>query len=260
MAKYLIIPDQNAVEESLSLAKDYNCGFEFNDFFSPVILDAKEQKEELISFYQSLKLPEIRTLHGDFFDVTIFSSDEKIAAISEERIYQSLEVAKQLKCRGVVFHGNINPFLTAKIYRDNWLSKNAAFFRKVCGEFPEMNLYMENMFDRCPDDLCKLAEALKDVPNFGICFDYAHAFISGLEMIKWCESLGPYIKHVHINDNDGVQDLHLAVGDGIIDWEEFIHFQKLYFPDATVLIETTGTEKQRRSIQYMRKKQFPGMG
>ena len=251
MSKYLIIPDRHHMDESLGMAKQYNLGFEFNDFFTPKMLDNKEKCEKIAKFYDSLEMPGILTSHGDFFDVIIFSSDERIAAISETRVRESMEIAKRVHAKGVIFHTNYEPFLTAAPYRKDWRDKNEAFFRKICGEFPDINVFMENMFDQDPVELKKLAARMKDVENFGVCLDYAHAYISRTPVSVWVKELAPYIRHVHINDNDGENDLHLAVGDGIIDWRKFLNLQREYFPDATVLVETTPLDRQKKSLEFM---------
>ena len=107
------------------------------------------------------------------------------------------------------------------------------------------------MFDQSPDTLKTLAERMADVDNFGVCLDYAHAYISKTAISEWVKTLAPYIRHVHINDNDGENDLHLAVGEGVIDWKKFLKLKKEYFPDVTILIETTPLEKQRKSLEFM---------
>lgn len=251
MAKYLIIPDRKHFAESQELAKKYNLGFEFNDFFNPKMLDNKDKLEEVISFYKGNELPELITTHGDFFDVLVFSDDDEIVRISERRIRESIEVGVRLGCKAVIVHSNVNPYLTAEICKSNWLVRNELFFRKVCEEYPNISILMENMFDQNPDDMVKLAERLEDVDNFGICLDYAHAYISRSSVTEWVKALAPYIMHVHINDNDGENDQHLAVGDGVVDWKKFLTLQKEYFPDATVLVETSSLENQRKSLEYM---------
>ena len=59
------------------------------------------------------------------------------------------------------------------------------------------------------------------------------------------------MKHLHINDNDFGQDLHLSVGDGKIDWKMFKIYYEIYFPEATVLIEVNGMEKIRKSLDFL---------
>ena len=251
MNRYLIIPDRHHIEESIALSKQYNLGFEFNDFFTPKMLDNKEKCERIACMYDEQDMPDLLTSHGDFFDVLVFSADEKIAEISEMRVKESMEIAKRVHASAVIFHTNYEPFLTAQLYLDNWRIKTEMFFRKICEEYPEINVYMENMFDQSPDTLKTLAERMADVDNFGVCLDYAHAYISKTAISEWVKTLAPYIRHVHINDNDGENDLHLAVGEGVIDWKKFLKLKKEYFPDVTILIETTPLEKQRKSLEFM---------
>ena len=69
MNRYLIIPDIENIDEYLELAKKYNLGFEFNDFFFPKMLSDKEACEERINSYKKYELPDLLTSHGDFFDL-----------------------------------------------------------------------------------------------------------------------------------------------------------------------------------------------
>ena len=64
------------------------------------------------------------------------------------------------------------------------------------------------------------------------------------------------MKHVHINDNDLHSDLHLAVGEGMIDWDGFMLNCEKYFKDCTILIETNGAKKQRASIEFLKRYGF----
>lgn len=253
MSRFLIIPMINELEESVELAKEYGFGFEFNDFFIPDVLDDNALTEKLIEKYNACGLPDHCTLHGDFFDVLVFSDDREIRRISEMRIRQSLDIARMIGAKGVVFHTNSNPDLTAKLYIDHWISRNEAFWRKILSEYSDMNIYMENMFDDSPRLLAALAERLSDMDNFGVCFDYAHAVIYGSDIDDWVDTLAPYVKHMHINDNDLKNDLHLAVGDGKIDWQHFKSvFEGKLSGAESVLIETSSIEKQRRSALFLR--------
>lgn len=250
MKQFLIIPDRNRLDESLELAGKYGFGFEYNDFFYPDVLDDTELTDEIIGKYQSCDLPEVCTMHGDFFDVIVFSQDRRIREISEIRIRQSLDTARRLGVTGTVFHTNQNPAFRSESYVSGWLKSNISFWGRILPEYSDMNIYIENMCDSSPDMLGALARELSVFDNFGVCLDYAHAEVFGGGADSWVEQLAPYTKHMHINDNDLKEDLHLAVGDGRIDWERFRgHLDS--FGDITVLIETSDLENQRRSAEYL---------
>lgn len=252
MSRFLIIPQLNELDKSLELAEKYGLGFEYNDFFIPDIMDDKKLSDELISRYKSHELPDCCTMHGAFFDVLIFSEDRRICSISEDRIRTSLEFACRLGARGVVFHTNHTPALTSESYVNGWLNKNEAFWRRILPEYPDICVYMENMFDTSPYMLSALAKRMADVPNFGVCLDYAHAVIYGSDIDSWVTELSSHIRHLHINDNDLKNDLHLAVGDGSIDWQRFRKsYNSCLCRADTALIETSSIEAQRRSAKYL---------
>lgn len=212
MKKILVVPKLENIDEYLNLAEKYNLGFEFNDFYFPRLLDDEETLEGLIQTYTAQQLPDYTTMHGVFYDVVPCSIDERIRQIPQFRIKQSLDVARRLGVRAVVFHTGYNPGLNSKEYIDFWVETNCTFWRAVLEQNKDLNIYLENMFETSSDILRALAERLKGYSNFGLCLDYAHAKLYGGNPSLWAEALSEYIKHVHINDNDGSSDQHLAWG------------------------------------------------
>ena len=257
MGSIYLIPDRNRIEESMKLAKQYEACFEYNDFFSPAVLEDEAKIEELIAFYQGLDRDRSQdTLHGAFLDVTIHSDDPAIRAVSEHRVRQCMEIADRLGIRGVVFHTNTIPNFRVDFYQKNWLACNERFWHQILKEFPNLSVFIENMFDEEPDLLAQLAEKMQDEERFGICFDYAHAQVFGYDIDDWMEQLGKYVKHMHINDNNLVADLHQSVGSGQIDWNVFnANMQKKEIA-ASVLVEVKDLEVQKKSLEYMQEKRI----
>lgn len=252
MSKLYLVPDRTDMDRMCSLAEDYGCAFEYNDFYVAEVMDDPGRQEEIIASYGRCRGSFAQdTMHGAFLDVTIHSSDPLIREASMLRVRQSMEIAERMKLRGVVFHtGRLANFRVAS-YLDHWREQNAVFFTELAGQYPNQQIYMENMFDEAPDVIAGLAEQMRDVENFGICLDYAHAMLSGRSGQEWIETLAPYIRHIHINDNDLVNDLHLPVGDGRLDFEEFDRLIRRYRVDVPVLVEVSGYEAQKKSLEYM---------
>lgn len=254
-----LIPDRQNLEDSLELVNRYEGAFEYNDFFLAAVLDDKKKQQEIIDTYARVRSDFSRdTMHGAFLDVTVHSSDVRIREVSELRIRQSLDIAKEMGLRGAVFHTNRLYGFRDAVYLKNWQETNERFFRTICEEYPNQQIFMENMFDEAPDVLTEFAERMSDCPNFGICLDYGHGAISNVSESEWIKNLAPYIKHMHINDNDLKNDLHAPVGSGQLDWKRFTEEIKRYEINTTVLVEVTGVEKQRKSLEYMEKERiFP---
>ena len=203
MGNIHFIPDRNRIDESVALAEKYNACFEYNDFSKPDVYTDEAKCDELVKFYKSLDRDRKKdTLHGAFLDVTVHSTDEQIRQISMLRVKKSLDIARELGIRGVVFHTNFIPNFRLGYYRDFWLEQNVDFFTKMCTEYSDLEIFIENMFDEDYDMILNLASQMNNVGNFGICLDYAHASSFGNNAKEWFINLFPYITHIHINDND----------------------------------------------------------
>ena len=255
MKAVYLIPDRNRMEESMALAKKYGAYYEYNDFYSPAVLEDEEKIEELITFYKELDRDRSKdTLHGAFLDVTIHSDDPVIRAASEHRVRQCMQIADRLGIRGVIFHTNTIPNFRVDYYQKNWVARNATFWHQILKEFPNLYVFIENMFDEEPELLAQLAIRMENEDRFGICFDYAHAQVFGYDIDDWMEQLGRYVKHMHINDNNLVADLHQSVGSGQIDWNIFNMKMLENEMNVSVLIEVKDLEVQKKSLEYMQEK------
>lgn len=253
MTQLYMIPDFKSVAESAQYAAEQDLRFEYNDFIFPSVLDDEKLVEERIAEYKRLNRDCSKdTMHGAFFDVTVFSYDAKIREVSLLRMRQSMEIAKKMGLRGVVFHGNHFPFLHGEVYDTNWLNRTEEAVRELAKEYPDFEIFMENMFDDTPEMLRKLAERLQDVKNFGICLDYSHAQITSKNGVVWFEQLGKFVRHIHVNDHCFAGDVHMAPGEGMTDWEEFFCLKEQYAPEATVLCEVSGLEKARKGISFLK--------
>ena len=257
MTRFYFIPDARNPEATVRFAKEQDAYFEYNDFIFPDMLDDTAGVEERIALYRSLDRDMSKdTMHGAFFDVTVFSYDAKVREISRLRMRQSMEIAKKMGLRGVVFHGNYLPFLKRKQYDANWLSYTEEVLRELAGEYPDTEIYLENMFEDSPELLGVLAERLNDVKNFGICLDYSHALLSSGEGESWFVRLSAFIRHIHVNDHCFDGDVHMVPGEGQTDWKEFFRLKEAYAKDASIHCEVSGLDAARKGIDFLKKNAY----
>lgn len=252
MGRFLIVSLADKLDDYEALAREYGVGFEYNDFYGSDVLDDENALADIIGRYEETYVPEYCTMHGAFIDVVVFSQDKEIARISKLRIRQSLEVARRIKAKGVVFHTNVNPYLTYDGYMEQAIEGIADYLEELLKEYRDINIYVENMFDDNPYTLLGISKRLSIYDNYGVCLDYAHASLSHTDMDIWIKELHSFVKHLHINDNDLIHDLHMPVGAGRINWNTFRDFYLKYFRDCSVLIETTDPSNQRESIEYLK--------
>lgn len=246
-----LIPDSEQLEQSLQLQRTYGTAFEYNDFISPSMLDNRAAVEERISQYQGLNRDCSRdTLHGVIYDILVHSLDPMVREVANHRIRQSMDIAAALGVRGVIFHTNLRGDFTEPMYQQGYLAANEQYWKQLLSDYPKLCVYLENVFDASPDMLCRLAERMKTEPRFGVCFDIGHAFLTKSAQAEWLDGILPYTKHLHLNDNMGQSDEHLALGEGRIDWNLFVSKMQSHPGDATALLEVKGYERQLESLRF----------
>lgn len=251
MNNFLVVSFEKTLEEQLKLANEYGVALEINDFYDPDVLDNPEETERIVEKYQQLGIPVNSTMHGAFFDVILHSRDAVVRKNSRHRMRQSMEIADRLGVCGVVFHTNYQPQICGTDYEYSVIEQNAAYVKELLEAYPHINIYLENMFEDGPGILVEIAKRLKGYDNFGICLDYGHAFVYGTDIQEWVVATAPFLKHLHINDNDLKRDLHLAIGEGAIDWKQFAVFCQQYFSGCSVLVEVYNVDGQKSSLEFL---------
>lgn len=250
---YLITAKEKDLEEHLEIAKKYHIGLEVDDFFEPAVYEDNAKVDQLIELYKATGLMDKSTMHGAFYDVIPFSLDRSIRELSLQRMKQSMEIAKRLGVKAVVFHTNYEPALRNEQYTRRVIEKMVSSLELLLQEYSTLHIYLENMLDDTPDILEEISKRLSDYDNYGICLDWAHVNIYSVLRKEWIDRLSEWIRHLHVNDNDILTDAHLAVGCGKIDWMELkTYLQKNLHPD-TIVIETGQPKDQIYSLEYLQK-------
>lgn len=249
---WLIVPDFGRLDESAALAREYGAAFEYDDFYAPEVYEDDAELERRIAGYLALERDRSRdTLHGVFFDIKPNSRDSVIRQRSRALMRQSLAIANRLGVRGVVFHSDVFGGIRLSTPPGAWLDAAEALFRQLCAENPGLDLWLENTVEQEPDQLVALAQRMADVPNFGLALDYAHASLSATDGAAWLRQMGPYVRHVHLNDNDLYADRHWPVGKGSIDYPRFAALAEEHIPGVPMLMEVRTLEDARESLEAM---------
>ncbi len=128
---------------------------------------------------------------------------------------------------------------------DEVLAVNAAFYTELCDYASRLGVTV------CVENMPWLTFPLSSVEasirlcelvgrdNMGICLDTGHAAIFfGSDVASAVRLAGGRIKALHIHDNNGKCDEHLAIGDGIIDWDAFADSLREIGYDGVVSVET----------------------
>ncbi|MBP5445872.1 MAG: sugar phosphate isomerase/epimerase [Acholeplasmatales bacterium] len=247
MKKLLMIPRINELEENLKLRDKLNIGFEYNDFFIPDLLDDEKALKERVNAYK--KVGGFNTIHGVFFDICFNSSDKLIKDASYKRARQTLDIAKELGCKKIVFHTNYIIGFNSNDYKKMWVERNALAYKEFLKEYQDIEILIENMFDNNDILIRELLDMVND-KRFRMCLDIAHANLSDESISEWIKNCKKYVSHIHINDNFKDVDSHLAIGDGNMDYD-YIISELNKMDDISILIEVKNTPDFIKSYDYL---------
>jgi sugar phosphate isomerase/epimerase len=89
------------------------------------------------------------------------------------------------------------------------------------------------------DDADYFAPIFEAIPDLGLHLDIGHANINTRKSHApaFLSRFGDRLKHVHLSDNKGRSDDHLAIGAGSIDWKKELKALKATGYDGTITLE-----------------------
>ena len=194
------------------------------------------------------------SVHSPFMDVNIASVQEKSRHNSIEQIKESIDLANKINAEAVVVHPGLAPFLANKYFLDR-VYEFADESIKELGEYGKDSgvlTTIENMptFDgMIYKDLNDLNDLL-DSLDMSMTLDIGHANHVGYAPD---EMIFDSIKHIHMHDNFGDDDAHLAFGEGSIDLKAIVNKLEEKNYDGIYIIEVNDYDSIKNSYEYMKK-------
>jgi len=167
------------------------------------------------------------TLHGPFIDLNPGSPDSAVRRVTEQRFEQLLELVPLFKPISVVCHAGYDT-KRYDYFKDTWLEASLEVWSWLAGRLAEngSRLMLENVYEDGPEDMRILFKRLKR-HGVGFCLDAGHvSAFSQTDLDVWLAVLGPYLGQLHLHDNFGNRDAHLAIGSGAIDFSKIFKYLK----------------------------------
>jgi len=94
--------------------------------------------------------------------------------------------------------------------------------------------------------------AAPESTGMGICIDTGHAnrarAVDVVDTLAYLEEFRDLIVEVHVNDNEGVEDLHLTPGVGTLDWSALLPAIRSLPRDPVICLEITSAEDPVRAL------------
>lgn len=159
------------------------------------------------------------TVHAPFMDIAPGSPDQLVRGVVRKRLQQVIDVVKILKPRTVVCHAAYED-RRYRHMKDKWLEYSFSVWRWFGSRVADEGgrLVLENVFENSPEELLDLFKALAR-EQVGFCLDVGHqAAFSSVSLERWLQVLGEFLHQLHLHDNNGIRDEHLAIGKGTVDF------------------------------------------
>ncbi len=183
------------------------------------------------------------SLHAPFADINIASPSKAMLSGSIKRLKESMRYANEMDAKLWVFHPGARTGISQFYPNAEW-RQNIASIQELYKEAEELgvNIALENLpakywfLMNTPEDFNKMYRETS-LP-IGIVLDLGHANLEG-QIQPFFNQLADKIIHIHASDNVGIDDDHLGIGYGKIDYGWFAEtIDKLGY-NRTVIIEST---------------------
>lgn len=191
------------------------------------------------------------SIHAPFMDLSPGAVDLRVREVTIRRYIETLEVAEVLMPEAVVFHSGYDRWKY-----DNrieiWLENSLETWKPVTEKAEELEIHLaiENIFEDDPENLRLLCTEMNS-DYFGICFDTGHFnLFSKLPLTDWLAPTKRFIKELHLHDNTGESDQHLAIGDGNFDFKTL--FAELNGINCIHTLEAHTRENALRSLERLK--------
>ncbi|TIH17083.1 sugar phosphate isomerase/epimerase [Marinifilum sp. JC120] len=196
------------------------------------------------------------TVHLPFLDLKPSSLNPAIRNASIDTLHTAFELAKVFSPKRMVMHPSFTSWLEPPLFERAYVNCVEGI-RRLSNLWPDHPpLCLENTYEFTPEPIVRLVKDLGR-ENIGICFDLGHwhSFSKGYEhgdFDLWFDAFAPHIKHLHLHDNHGSKDEHLALGQGSMNWDYIVTRTAELDPMPTFTLEPHNRDDFTLTYAYFR--------
>jgi sugar phosphate isomerase/epimerase len=195
------------------------------------------------------------TFHAPYMDLSPGSTDPAVLALTRRRFEQVLRLAVFFHPLRIVCHAGYD-WKRYGYLNERWLDNSLKTWEWMARGVKEVGgvLMLENVYERGPEEMVPLFERLR-AHGVRFCLDTGHQAVFGMTpLLAWTEVLHPYLGQLHLHDNLGDRDDHLAVGQGNIDFKVLLRaLRKLREDPLPVTLEPHREADLQPALEYLEK-------
>jgi len=189
------------------------------------------------------------TFHAPFMDLRPGALDDHIRQTSIDRIRQVLDLAPYFHPLKITCHASFDE--RYYVFGDDlWLEASVKTWKELivlASEYKTI-IALENIYEKNPRILRRLFESLAS-DRICFCFDTGHFNVFSYEPLNvWMREMGKYLGHLHLHDNFGQRDEHLAVGCGTFPFAELFQILRKMKINPTITLEAHNQDSLWQSM------------
>ncbi len=192
------------------------------------------------------------TLHAPFFDLTPGGLDPYILEKTRDKLARAFDLIGIFRPSSIVCHLQFEANKHGYVFND-WLAASLATWTPLVekAEHLQIPVMFENTYEKTPathrDFLTKLGKS-----NAGLCLDTGHLLAFAMSpWEKWLPEMLPWLGQLHIHDNRGKTDEHLAPGKGQFDFSGLFAFLRQNKCHPIITFEPHSEEDLRQTFTYL---------
>ncbi|WP_291424919.1 sugar phosphate isomerase/epimerase [Deinococcus sp.] len=200
-------------------------------------------------------------IHGPFWSLSLMPRDPAVRDLTLRRLKTGLAFAGELGATHMVIHSPFEFFGHPAVAHTpaTGLAEQLQIVGDMLGELLPVasdagcTLVMENIRDTNPAPLLNMVRDTNH-ERLRVSIDVGHSFlmerIGGPTPESWIRLAGDLLGHVHLQDNDAMNDWHWPCGDGEINWRG-VFAALATINSAPRLIQEVSPAKLVRSTAYL---------
>lgn len=198
------------------------------------------------------------SMHGAFTGLCPVSNKVKIKEKTIYRFNQTIDIAKELNVKVIVFHSGIDTF-PGSYYEDTdfikWFIDNQVeFWSEFIKELEnlEITAVLENTSEKSPDILRTVIERVNS-DYLKLCIDAGHVnHKTGYDVSEWIKQTGKNLYHMHLHNNYRLLDDHNSLLKGTIDFTKVFSTLKELNLHPGLSLEINDYKATMESLNFVR--------
>ena len=245
----MLATEDRTIEEALEYF-DNNRYIDYVEVLHDYPYRGLNEDKELIDIINSYDLK--YTIHSPFIDLNIASLNPAMADFSADEIKRSIDLANMIDSNIVVVHPGTIGFNGRG--KEDLIYQISEEHLKDIGDYAK-----DNGVDACIENLPNIVDFMfMDVNQLNdtlvkldlpMTLDIGHAHTNGFTPD---EIYFDSIKHIHVHDNPGDDDTHLALGDRTFDVNGFFDVFTKNKYDGIYMLELVNVDFIEKSLKYMK--------